>query len=94
MSGDSGVLPSEHPDKELGIAGKGVFHAAAQNAEPEPDVPDGIVICGEGNLAGQPVRHGLLQHGYIAAVGVEGVQVFAEVGLPLGTEGVRIDACT
>ena len=93
VPGDSGVLSPEHADVELNIAGKGVLHAAAQDAEPEPDVPDSIVICGEGNFAGQPVRHGLLQHGYIAAVGVEGVQVLAEVGLPLGAEGVRIDAC-
>ena len=49
---DGGVLPPEHPDVELGIAGKGVFHAAAQDAEPEPDVPNGIVIRGEGNLVG------------------------------------------
>ena len=90
--GDGGVLPPEHTDVELGIAGKGVLHAAAQDAEPEPDVPDGIVIRGEGHLIGQPVRHGFFQHGHIAAVGVEGVQVFAEVGLPLGAEGVRIDA--
>lgn len=93
MPGDGGVLLSEHPDVELDIAGKGVFHTAAQDTKPEPDVPDGIVICGERNLAGQSVCHGLLQHGYIAAVGVEGVQVFAEVDLPLGAEGVRIDAC-
>ncbi len=93
VPGDGGVLPPEHPDVELGIAGKGVFHAAAQDAEPEPYVPDGIVIRGEGNFARQPVRHGLFQHGHIAAVGVEGVQVLAEVGLPLGTESVRIDAC-
>ena len=71
VPGDGGVLPPKHPDVELGIAGKGVFHAAAQDAEPEPDVPDGIVIRGEGYLAGQPVCHGLFQHGHIAAVGVE-----------------------
>ena len=94
VPGDGGVLPPEHPDVKFGIAGKGVLHAAAQDAEPEPDVPDGIVICGEGNLIGQPVRHGFFQHGHIAAVGVEGVQVLAEVGLPLGAEGVRIDAGT
>lgn len=93
VPGDGGVLPPEHTDEEFGIAGKGVFHAAAGDTEPEPDVPDGIVIRGEGNLVRQPVRHGLFQHGYIAAVGIEGVQVFAEVCLPLGAEGVCIDAC-
>lgn len=65
VPGDGGVLPPEHTDEEFGIAGKGVFHAAAGDTEPEPDVPDGIVIRGEGNLVRQPVRHGLFQHGYI-----------------------------
>lgn len=92
MPGDGGVLPPEHPYEELGIAGKGVLHAAAQDTEPEPDILDGIVICGEGYLVCQPVCHGLFQHGHIAAVGIEGVQVLAEVGLSLGAEGVCVDA--
>ena len=93
MPCDGRVLPPEHPDEEIGIAGKGIFHAAAQDTEPEPDVPYGIVIRGEGDFVCQPVSHGLFQHGHIAAVGVEGVQVFTEVGFPLGAERVRIDAC-
>lgn len=90
---NGGVLPPKHPNEEFYIAGKGIFYTAAGDTEPEPDVADGIIIRGERHLVSQAVCHGLFQHGHITAVGIEGVQVFAEVSFPLGAEGVRINAC-
>ena len=93
MPGDGRVLAPEHADVELGITGEDVLHPAVCHMEPQVYVPDGVIIRGEGELVRQPVSQGAFQHGYIIAAGVEGIQVFAEVGLPLGAEGIRIDAC-
>lgn len=92
VPGDSRVLVPEHADVKLCVTGENILQSAVDHMEPEMDVPDGIVICGEGELVCQPVCYGAFQHGGIAVAGIEGVQVFAEVGLPLGAEGVRIDA--
>ena len=83
---------AEHVDIELHVAGEYILHSVACHMEREADIPYLVVIRGKGDLAGEPVCHHVLQHGGIVSAGVEGIQVFAEVGLPLGTVGVRIDA--
>ena len=94
VPGDSRVLSSEHADVKVCVTGEDIFQTAVNNMELEMDVPDRIVVRGEGELVCQPVLYNTLQHGDIVAAGVEGIQVLAEVGFPLGAEGISIDAGT
>ena len=90
--GNGGVGVAEHVDIELDIAGEYILHPVACYMECKVDVPYPVVIRGKGDLVCESVCHHVFQHGGIIAAGVEGIQVFAEIGLPLGTVGVRIDA--
>ena len=70
MPGDSRVLPSEHADVKVCVTGEDIFQPAVNNMELEMDVPDRIVVRGEGELVCQPVLYDALQHGDIVAAGV------------------------
>ena len=83
MPGDCRVLSAEHADVKFGITGKDILNPAAGDLEPEPDVADSVILRGQGDFAGKPVRHHVLQHGGIVPAGIEGIQVLTEVGLPL-----------
>ena len=88
------ILPAEHENIKIHVTGKDIFHPVPCHLEGKTNVPDLVFIRGKGNLVCQPVLYGIFQHGSIAAAGIQGIQVFAEIGFPLGTVGIGIDAGT
>lgn len=73
VPGDGGVLAAEHEDIKFGVTGKDILHPVPCHMEGKADVPHLVIIRGEGELVCQPVRYGFLQHGGIAAAGVQGI---------------------
>ena len=89
--GDGGITVSEHAYIELHITIEDVLHPVAHHIELQADVGYLIVLCGERDLLSQAAGDSGLQHFRIVIAGIEGAQVFLEVGFSLGAVGVRID---
>lgn len=83
---------AEHINIELGITGKDIFHPVAVHMEGEADISDPVIFRLERDFVGKPVRDCLLQHLHIIGTGVKRIQVFAEIGFPLGAVGIRVNA--
>lgn len=67
------VQKAEVEDIKFGVTGKDILHPVPCHMEGKADVPHLVIIRGEGELVCQPVRYGFLQHGGIAAAGVQGI---------------------
>ena len=85
VQGNSWVPVTEHEDIKFSVAGKDIFHSIPDHMESKTDVLDLVIIRGKRDLVRQAVCYSLLQHSNVVITGVEGIQVFAEIGLPLGT---------
>ena len=71
--GDCRVPAAEHEDIKFGITGKDIFYPVPRRMESKADVLYLVIIRGKGDLVCKAVCHGLLQHGSIAAAGIQGV---------------------
>ena len=89
--GDGGVTVPEHAHIELHITIEDVLHPVAHHIELQADVGYLIVLGGKRDLLRQAAGDSGLQHFRIVIAGIEGAQVFLEVGFSLGAVGVRID---
>ena len=88
---DGGVAVAEHSDVKIYITIENIFHPVAHHIELQADVGYLIVLGGKRDLLRQAAGDSGLQHFRIVIAGIEGAQVFLEVGFSLGAVGVRID---
>lgn len=91
--GDGWVPAAEHEDIKFGVTGKDIFHPVPCHMESKADVLNLVIVRRKRELVCQAVGHGLFQHGSIVTAGVQGIYVLAEIGFPLGTVGISVNAC-
>ncbi len=82
----------EHPDPEGRVAVHHIFDPVGMLAELQADVAHRVIVAGETHPLLHPVYEACAQGVLVGGAQVQVGHVGAEVGLPLGMEGVRIDA--
>ena len=90
---DDRILPAKHEDIKLCVTAEHIFNPVAHHGKVKTDIPDMVIVGGQGDFAVQSILHTLLQTSGIGCTLVKCLQIFAKIAFPLGAVGIRIDGC-